>query len=222
MAEPMDSPIVQALRALQGGRLFPQAPPPTQPVNAPFSPPASSWSEVQADPLKALANLVMGAVDPWGQPKGLNTGSIGGLLGAALPLATLVKGERAVGAMPKSNSWFHGTSAESGLGHGDWFDPSLGNFESTVWLTGSKDHARQFAQSRAALDEAPSPVVFSGDVSKSARIKTIQSSSDIEADLRAARSEGYDALHIVEGEGGHEELAVLTGRAVKANHSQGW
>lgn len=95
MPEPMDSPIVQALRALTGRNLFPQAPPPSQPVNAPFSPPASSWAEVQADPLKALANLVMGAVDPWGQPKGMNTGSIGGLLGAALPLASLARGAEA-------------------------------------------------------------------------------------------------------------------------------
>ena len=95
MPEPMDSPIVQALRALTGRTLFPQAPPPSQPVNAPFSPPASSWAEVQADPLKALANLVMGAVDPWGQPKGMNTGSIGGLLGAALPLASLARGAEA-------------------------------------------------------------------------------------------------------------------------------
>lgn len=95
MPEPIDSPIVQALRALTGRNLFPQAPPPSQPVNAPFAPPASSWAEVQADPLKALANLVMGAVDPWGQPKGMNTGSIGGLLGAALPLASLARGAEA-------------------------------------------------------------------------------------------------------------------------------
>lgn len=118
MPEPMDSPIVQALRALTGRNLFPQAPPPTQPVNAPFSPPASSWAEVQADPLKALANLVMGAVDPWGQPKGMNAGSLGGLLGAALPLLKAGKLAEAVAAEKAGAQGAEALAAEKAAAQG--------------------------------------------------------------------------------------------------------
>lgn len=117
MPEANESPIVQALRRLAGGGgLFPSAPPPSQPATAPYLPPAASWAEVQSDPLKALANLVMGAVDPWGQPKGMNTGSVGGLLGAALPLASLARGAKA-GAAAQGARLTRDEAVAAGLWH---------------------------------------------------------------------------------------------------------
>jgi len=67
-------------------------------MDAPYLPPTDSWEGVKRDPLKALADLIIGAVDPWNQPKGLNAGSLGGMLGAALPLMKVGQAVKAMAA----------------------------------------------------------------------------------------------------------------------------
>jgi len=73
-------------------------PGPGGPMDAPYLPPTDSWEGVKRDPLKALADLIIGAVDPWNQPKGMNAGSVGGMMGAALPLMKVGQAVKAMAA----------------------------------------------------------------------------------------------------------------------------
>jgi hypothetical protein len=90
---------------------------PGGPINAPFLPPTATWADAKSDPVKTLADLIIGAVDPWNQPKGMNAGSIGALLGAALPLLKVGKLAEAVAAEKAGAQSAEGITAYHGSPH---------------------------------------------------------------------------------------------------------
>lgn len=123
--------------------------------DAPFLPPANTWEGAAADPLKTLANLIMGAVDPWNQPKGLNTGSIGGMLGAALPLVKVgraVKGLAAEAEAASRNATLRGYH-----GSGSRLDVLRGDRAGVAYIAETPDIARDYAGSNGFMHSVRTP-----------------------------------------------------------------
>ena len=115
---------------------------PGGPINAPFLPPTATWEDAKRDPIKTLADLIIGAVDPWNQPKGLNAGSLGGLLGAMVPLLKAGKlaeamaaekaGTQSAANLPESaaSNYFHGAMSNC---HSAAVPPCLGREWPASW-----------------------------------------------------------------------------------------
>lgn len=116
-------------------------------------------------------------------------------------------------------SWFHGTSDQSGLLRGDTFDPRKGNFEPVVWASSDRKHAEYFAHARAALDNSAGPAVDAQPVvhglrlspgAQVLRVDDFPDNEEPDAFLHRLGKEGeYDAVRIENGENGAPTLAIL-------------
>lgn len=125
------------------------------------------------------------------------------------------KGYQKTAASPGlSRTYYHGTHTESGLDIGDDLDPTYGSFESCVWVTSDFKHAWEFAYASAAVNEEAEPIVYQVAIDPQAIILNLQTLLD-DRELRTAKSQGYNAVLVQQGERGSPEMAILTRHTAK-------